>query len=154
RAAWVAGGALATGIVCGLALRGSVASHPPAVRGDMPPEPVISTREAQRFVGSEVCASCHLAESRTHARSLHSHTLALIEKSNAFRLARMDQTLSDPDIGVTYSWRMEGGRPFCRVYRNRDGASEEMTPRYVVGSGHHGYTFLFERKGKYMESRL
>jgi hypothetical protein len=29
-----------------------------------------------------------------------------------------------------------------------------MTPRYVVGSGHHGYTFLFERKGVFMESRL
>jgi hypothetical protein len=116
--------------------------------------PIISAKDAQRFVGSEACASCHPAEARAYVHSLHAHTLAPTEKSDAFRHANLDQTLQDAALGMIYRWHMDGDTPVCRVYRISDGASEEMTPRYVVGSGHHGYTFLFERNGVYMESRL
>jgi hypothetical protein len=116
--------------------------------------PVVSAEEASHYVGSEVCASCHQKEARDHARSLHASTLALVEKSDVFQHVRFDQTIRDHALGMTYTWRMEGDKPVCRVHRTADGASEEMTPKYVVGSGLHGYTFLFERNGLFMESRL
>jgi hypothetical protein len=150
----VGAGAVAVAALCFLGLGGPAAPRTPAARGPTPPVPVVSAAEAERFAGSEACAACHKKEAADHARSLHASTLVPVEKSDAFRHVRFDQPIRDRALGITYTWRMERGRPVCRVYRTRDGASEEMTPRYVVGSGRHGYTFLFERKGVFMESRL
>ena len=116
--------------------------------------PIVSAKEAGRFVGSETCASCHPKQAKDHAHSLHSRTLASLEQSDAFKQVQFNQPIDDAALGMTYTWRMDGDKPVCRVYRHRDGATEEMTPKYVVGSGHHGYTFLFEKKGVFMESRL
>jgi hypothetical protein len=154
RAVWVAAGAIASGALCFIAMRGPAAPDRPAGPGPIPPVPVISAAQASSFVGSEACASCHKKEAADHARSLHADTLAPLEKSDAFRHVRFDQSIHDGALGMTYTWRMKDGKPVCRVQRSSDGASEEMTPKYVVGSGHHGYTFLFEKKGVFMESRL
>lgn len=155
RIAWVAAGGCAVAAVCFLALRGGTTSPPrPRTRGPIPPVPVIEAAQAADFVGSEACVSCHPRQGEEHGRSLHSRTLAALEESDAFRHVRFDQTLTDSALGMTYRWYMRNGKPVCRVERLSDGASEELTPKYVVGSGRHGYTFLFERKGVFMESRL
>lgn len=154
RAVWAAAGSAAVGALAFAALDRPRAPARPSAPPRIPPVPVITTAEARRFVGSEACASCHGAEAEAHGRSHHSRTLAPIDKSDVFRLARLDQTVHDPALGITYTWRLKEGKPVCRVYRIRDGAAEELTPAYVVGSGHHGYTFLFQKKGVFMESRL
>jgi hypothetical protein len=70
------------------------------------------------------------------------------------RLFRTRQVLNDPDMGMRYSFHVSEGKPVFRVVRVSDGASEELTPAYMIGSGTRGYTFLMERDGRFMEGRL
>jgi hypothetical protein len=120
---------------------------------DVPPMPIISAAEAGSFVGSKACAECHPKEARQHATSMHARTLAVVEGHPSIRHFDTKQVVEDPALRMTYTTRVEDGKPVSRVQRS-DGASEELTPRFVVGSGNHGYTFLFERNDQYLESRL
>src|SRR5207248_446631 len=120
----------------------------------VPPIPLIAPREAAAFLGSETCASCHPHEAAAHAGSPHSHTLHRAEGHEVVRLFETRQILIDRGSGMRYSFHVREGKPVFRVERLSDGASEELTPAYVVGSGKRGYTFLMERDGRFMEGRL
>jgi len=80
--------------------------------------------------------------------------LRTIEAAHLDDVFRSSQTLVDRALGMTYSVKVDAQGPLFRVDRLRDGAFEELRPRYVIGSGRFGYTFVFERDGKFMESRL
>jgi hypothetical protein len=120
----------------------------------VPPIPLIAPREAAAFVGSETCAGCHPREAGAHAGSPHAHTLRRAEGPEVVRLFETRQVLTDYQMGMRYSFHVREGRPVFRVVRLSDGASEELTPAYMVGSGKRGYTFLMERSGRFMEGRL
>jgi len=143
------------GIVAVAWLSGCKSPSPPMnPAGDLPPMPIISAAEAANYVGSQACATCHPAETRDHQTSMHAHTLASIEDHPAIRAFESKQEVHDPALKMVYTTGMEQGRPVSRVKRTSDGATETLSPRYVVGSGNHGYTFLFERDDRYLESRL
>jgi len=76
-----------------------------------------------------------------------------IAAADVRRYFEAKQTLQDRSLGITYSVAVREGRPVLRVERG-DGASEELAPQWVVGSGRFGHTFLLEKGGRYMESRL
>lgn len=132
--------------------KGPAAPARPA--GDLPPMPIITAAEAPDYVGSEACSNCHKQEARDHQTSMHAHTLAAIDGHPSIRAFESKQQVSDPALKMVYTTGMEEGRPVSRVKRTSDGATEALSPRYVVGSGKHGYTFLFERNDHYLESRL
>lgn len=127
---------------------------PPAASADVPPMPIITADETHRFVGSKPCAGCHKEAARAHQTSMHAHTLALAAGHSSIKHFETDQVVDDPALSVNYSFKVKDGKPVTRVARATDGATEELSPRYVLGSGYHGYTFLFERDDRYLESRL
>jgi hypothetical protein len=108
---------------------------------------------AAGYAGSQACAPCHPGLAATHARTVHARTLRAVGKRETDRFFRTRQTVSDAEAGAVYSVAVRAGRPLFRVAR-LDGGSEEGEPRYVFGSGKRGYTFLIERAGQFVESRL
>src|SRR5262249_7377969 len=100
------------------------------------------------------CAGCHPREAAAHSASHHAHTLRRAEGPEVVRLFQTSQTLVDLQMGMRYSFHVREGRPVFRVERVADGAAEELTPAYVVGSGKRGYTWVMERDGRLMEGRL
>jgi len=121
---------------------------------DVPPQPVITADEADRFIGSKACETCHADAARAHDTSMHAHTLALASDHPSAKHFDTNQEVKDPALAVKYTFRTEAGKPLLRVARTPTGPSEELMPRYVIGSGYHGYTYLFEREDRYLESRL
>jgi hypothetical protein len=119
-----------------------------------PPMPIGPPAQAARFVGNAACAECHPEAAEQHAASHHAHTLLPVSDAEALRYFTSTQTLSDRSLGMTYSVERAGRQPIFRVRRGSDGATEELTPDWVIGSGRFGHTFLMEREGRFMESRL
>lgn len=134
------------------------AQAPPAAPGPwhdgVPPMPIGAAEGTLRYVGNAACAECHPNEAREHAESHHAHTLAEMAVSDVHRYFDSQQTLHDRALGITYSVGRRDGQPILRVLRPADGATEELAPQWVVGSGRFGHTFLLEKGGRYMESRI
>lgn len=121
----------------------------------MPPRSVVSAERAADYVGPEACRECHRAEYAACKRSPHTNTIHLAAGSPTVRYFRTSQKLVDSSLGTVYSLdATEGGTPLCDVRSAVDGTTQEQAPKYVIGSGRLGHTFLFEKDGSFMESRI
>jgi len=152
---WILGGAfLVIAFVVGLAWRNSRMSHvSPAPAAVLPPTPLVEAGAEHNFVGSEACASCHAEITEEHAGSLHANSLHDVKGGRFNAPFKTAQVLADPTLGVLYSYGVENGKPVLYHYRDGDGAKIKVEPKYVVGSGQLGYTFLIEQDGQFLESR-
>ena len=126
-----------------------------AVGGEeaIPPPPLVPRSEAHRFVGNDACAACHPRAVELHAKSTHAHTLFRGTDPEAMEGFRKPGSITDPNLKVKYSFRQEGGRPVFRVERTNRSGAVEVEPKYCLGSGHIGRTYLLEKGGVYMEAR-
>lgn len=154
---WLCAGAVALVVASSVAIARKRQADLLAVQrrlaASVPPPPVVSPQGIREFVGSEACAPCHPQIFREHRASLHASTLRPIEEARVAPFFRTRQTLEDPRPGLVYSFALRASGPAIRVERPADGASDELKPRFAVGSGRFGITFLFERDGRFMEGR-
>jgi hypothetical protein len=124
------------------------------------PSRLRNTGPEAAYVGSQACAACHAAEYDSYLRTAHSRALSEI-----------DLAAEPPDDHWTHE---KSGRHY-RVFRRQDQlwhaeslatvAPAEPAPepapepvghaapmRYVIGSGHHSRSYLFEKDGFLIES--
>jgi len=128
------------------------APGPALIVGSVPPDAVVLPEDAGRFLGSEVCASCHSEQATNHATSLHARTVFAPDSPEALEVFRTTQKLYDKALDCTYTFEVKDGRALSRI-RKRDGSTIEMRPAYVIGSGRYGRTPVYERDGTYLEGR-
>lgn len=105
------------------------------------------------YVGLKRCATCHADEYRSFLKTAHSHALGEVEPNEEPADAQFEHALS----GRTY-----------RIYRhndafrhrewltagNDDGPGQDFPIKYLIGSGRHTRSYLFEDAGFLLESPL
>ena len=120
----------------------------------IPSTPLVSEADGSGFLGSAACRECHPVEFADHQGSTHAHALTPVEDSDVVRYFESRQVVPDEQALADYSFQVHNGHPEFRVRQRGNGRSVESTPKYVFGSGRFAHTFLLERDGKFMESRL
>lgn len=95
--------------------------------------------EAAGFAGDQVCAGCHEAEFRDHARSRHARTL---DRADAPGLRG---PFNRREVLAVRSYRFETDHADGPLIRVRSGAGKAVgRVRFALGSGKDGRTFLVE----------
>src|SRR5205814_1563527 len=114
--------------------------------------PFLNTGPDARYVGSQVCRSCH---DRPHASFRHTgmgRSMAVVDLSREPR----DTTFDHPPSKRRYQVRRKDGQMWHRELLLSDGPEEvllaEYPMKYVVGSGRHSLTYLVEAEGFLVES--
>ena len=113
--------------------------------------PYLNTAVAVRYVGSEACRACHVAEHASFHRTGMGRSMALVDPQHEPPDADFDHRKS----GRRYQIVRKDGKMLHRELR-LGGAAEivlsEYPVQYVVGSGRHSLTYLVEAEGFLVES--
>ena len=120
----------ATAVLAGCALqRGSTRLQEAGpIVGQTPPGAVQPAQHGSQYAGTDACVSCHAEQHAAHNRSPHAATLRPASGSEVEQRFRTNQKLHDDILGVTYSFRVKGGKPLFRAERAADGRVQEMSP--------------------------
>lgn len=161
RRAWMIGiaGVLAAGVAAVALVPRSKASRPktPSVADAFPlPEitssPFLNTKSDARYVGSEVCSSCHESQVTSFHRTGMGRSMAEIDLSREPPDGAFDHAASK----LRYQIHRNDGQIWHRELLAVDGPEEtvlaEYPLKYVVGSGRHSLTYLVEAEGFLVES--
>jgi hypothetical protein len=107
-----------------------------------------STATADEYVGPAQCAQCHSSKAATQKTTPMARTLLQIADSDI--LAAHDR-LAFQSGKITYEITNSKSRS---VYSVSDGTHTSSAPlSWSFGDGHVGQSYLFEREGKFYESR-
>jgi predicted CXXCH cytochrome family protein len=108
----------------------------------------VSAQELSGYVGSRRCVVCHKAqEPQLHSR--HALTLRNTSSPDQVAIFKDGSYVSDPQLSTTYEPQFKNGR--CEVLLTAGRRKETITPKWVFGSGHRGFTYLASRQGLEVE---
>jgi Cytochrome c554 and c-prime len=101
-----------------------------------------------RYLGNEVCAQCHIQTETQHLTPM----AQALERAAESRILRANRILNFQSGKYYYTISREGDRS---IYKVTDGNNSITAPLlYAFGQGKAGQTYVFERNGKYYESRV
>ena len=116
--------------------------------------PFQNTRADVKYVGSEVCQSCHQEEHETYLHTGMARSMASVDLAREPADGQFVHTLSKRRFQVT----RRDGRMWHRELLLTDGPEEvvlaEFPVKYVTGSGRHSLTYLVETDGFLVESPI
>ena len=110
-----------------------------------------------RFVGSQVCASCHAGIFATYAKTAMGRSMALGNSATGNALP-VPFTVFDSDSGEYFEVSRKDGDYYQSVYAV-DHAGKEMLRQawklpFVIGAGENGFGLLLQRDGYLFEGPL
>jgi hypothetical protein len=131
-------------------------SKPPSVVGDVDPRLTFSTpyrnvRPDVQYVGDQLCATCHPDESASFAKSPMGRSFVTI--STIASQERYDAKTNNPfeKLGFIFQAEQREGKVYHRqVRKDTQGhilTQHEEEIQFVLGSGNHGRSYLFNREG-------
>lgn len=107
---------------------------------------------AMAFAGSESCAECHPDQYQDYQQTLHARSFRRVDVA----LEPPDGKLEHESSGRSYRVYRKGNefrhREKLRVAGNSEVELADYPVRFVVGSGHHAWTYLVETDGFLVES--
>lgn len=130
----------------------------PTIR-DFPLSPIASsefrnTSAEVQYVGSAACAECHDDLHAGHFRTPHGQAMAVLPQKQKLPEATVRHGLS----GRHYRTEQRGSELWHREWLERPDGSRlplaEHQQKYVIGSGNHAFTYLYEADGFLAESPL
>src|SRR6266851_1714607 len=120
--------------------------------------PFRNVRPKVKYVGSEVCASCHAEQAVTYRRHPMGQSLAPL--GEAIALERFDPAHHNPFDAFGFQFRVErrDGKQFHKEIR-QDPNSQAKTEfaseiQYAIGSGARARTYLIDHEGYLFESAI
>src|SRR5258708_36108153 len=105
--------------------------------------------QGTRYVGRQVCATCHAQKNRTQSGTAMAHAMQSVSESPVLR--------SHASLAFTYGrYEYEIIRQGeSSLYQVSDGQEKIVEPLlYSFGQGHAGQTYILRHKGKLYESRV
>jgi Flp pilus assembly protein TadD len=123
-----------------------------------PTSPYRNVQAGVKYVGDEVCASCHVEIADTYRQHPMGRDLAPLR--DAARLERLDVKAHNPFTALGFQFHVErrDGRMVHQVAAQdaagRTVARREQEVQYVIGSGTRTYSYLIERDGYLWESPI
>lgn len=107
-----------------------------------------NTQSADEYVGPEQCATCHAAKAETQKNTPMARTASPVTKSD---ILAAHGRLSFQAGHINYQIATAAGKS---LYTVTDGTHDISAPlSWSFGDGHIGQSYLFERDGKFYESR-
>ncbi|QDT35418.1 hypothetical protein Mal48_46950 [Thalassoglobus polymorphus] len=149
-------------IVATMALSGCVQQPPPekdsSSKNESHTESPVETKAVapapipqEKFVGSQVCATCHQEQFDTYSLSAHSQSLSIVDPD----AEPADGEFIHDKSQHTFSIFRKDGELYHRDELTADGeviAQAEHPLKYLIGSGKHSRSYLVEVDGFLMES--
>lgn len=118
----------------------------------------LSSLSGIRYVGSNVCATCHAAIANQYKKTAMGRSMTLPEDSAALDEAPLPFKVFDNETNAYYEVARQGGKLIQSQYANdRDGKQifrQHWEIAYVIGSGENGVSFIVERDGYLFEAPL
>jgi predicted CXXCH cytochrome family protein len=128
--------------------------HDPFPFAPITPSPYRNTQPGVAYVGSAACIACHADEHASFGQTGMGRSMAEVDPA----LAPPDGAVEHPPSKRRYrAFRRDGKLWHQELLLTPDGEDvvlAEYPLKYVVGSGHHGLTYLVETDGFLVESPL
>ena len=120
--------------------------QPSLIRGQWQPPGALSSGH---YVGSKVCASCHVTESAVQPDTPMAQTLSPIANS---QVLQSHPHLSGQLGRYSYQIVTESGKPTYIVSDGINSTTETLL--WAVGQGRGGQSYLYNRNGRFYEARV
>ena len=103
----------------------------------------------EKFVGREVCATCHAQKNRSQSRTAMAHALGTAAGNNVLRSHPRLTFRAGP---YSYEISSNGQQSYYRVTDGKETITESIL--YVFGNAHVAQTYVLRRKDKLYEGRV
>jgi hypothetical protein len=103
----------------------------------------------EKFVGREVCATCHAQKNRSQSHTAMAHALGTAADNKVLRSHPRMTFRTGP---YSYEISSEGQQSFYHVTDGKETISEPIL--YVFGNAHIAQTYVLRRRGKLYEGRV